>query len=208
MKKKIQNTYTQLSEVKELKNKDIFTVKAKDFDELHDELQQHFKNFPVEVIMATEGDAYGDDMGVFLLNDQVWVKGNNWWHSLSDKEKEKVEDIDWTVFSKKVADELSAYDEEYFDHELDSLNEAWDAMKDDTFYTFDSWSDYANYIRDFLSEHGVEVPEVPTVYIRLLNTLFDNNIFQATTDLGETFHPKNFNNYGLAIPSNIEYMEK
>lgn len=208
MKRKIQNNYTQLSEVKELKNKDIFAVEAKDFEELHDTLQRHFKNFPVEVIMATESDAYGDDMGVFLLNDQTWVKGNNWWNSLSDKKKEKVEEVEWTVFSKKVAEELSACDEEYCDHELDSLNEAWDLMKSDVFYTDDSWSDYSQYIRDFLSEHGVKVDEVPTVYIRLLNTLFGNHIFQVTTDLGETFHPKNFNNYGLAIPSNIEYMEK
>lgn len=207
MKNSIQINYPQLSEVTELKNKDMFYVKAKDFEELHDTLQRHFKDFPVEVIMAHDG-GYGDDMGVYLLNDQVWVKGNNWWHSLSDREKEKVEDIDWTVFSKKVAEELSACDEQFYDHELDSLNEAWDTMKSDVFYTDDSWSDYANYIRDFLNEHGVDVPEVPTVYIRLLNTLFGNHIFQVTTDLGETFHPKNFNNYGLAIPSNIEYMEK
>lgn len=207
MKKAIQINYPQLSEVTELKNKDMFYVKAKDFEELHDTLQQHFKNFPVEVIMAHEG-GYGDDMGVYLLNDQTWVKGNNWWRSLSDKEKEKVEDIDWTVFSKKVAEELSACDEEYYDHELMALNEAWDTMKSDVFYTFDLWSDYANYIRDFLNEHDVDIPELPTVYIRLLNTLFGNNIFQVTTELGTTFHPKNFNNFGLAIPSNIEYMEK
>ena len=208
MKKKIIINCPKLSEVTELRDKDIFAVEAKNFHELHYTLQKHFKNFPAEVIMATEGNAYGDDMGVFLLNDQVWVKGNNWWHSLSDKEKEKVEDIDWTVYSRKMAEELSACDEEYYDHELTGLNEAWDAMKSDIFYTFDSWSDYANYIRDFLSEHGVDIPELPTVYIRLLNTVNGNYIFQVTTELGTTFHPKNFNNYGLAIPSNIKYMEE
>lgn len=199
--------HPKMSEVTELKNKDIFAVEAKDFDELHDELQQHFKNFPVEVIMATE-DAYGDDMGVYLLNDQTWVAGNNWWHSLSDKKKQKVEDIEWTVYSRKMAEELSACNEEYYDHELDGLNEAWNAMKQDTFYTFDSWSDYSQYIRDFLNEHGVDVPELPTVYIRLVLKEGNNYIFQVTTDLGETFHPKSFNNYGMAIPSNIKYMEK
>lgn len=199
--------HPQLSEVTELKNKDIFAVEAKDFDELHDTLQRHFKDFPVEVIMAQEG-GYGDDMGVYLLNDQTWVKGNNWWHSLSDKEKEKVEDIDWTVFSKKVAEELSACNEEYYDHELDGLNEAWNAMKQDTFYTFDSWSDYSSNIHDFLVAHGVDIPVVQVVYIRLVVKEGNNYIFQVTTELGETFHPKNFNNFGLAIPSNIKYIEK
>lgn len=207
MKKSIQINYPQLSEVTELKNKDMFAVKAKDFEELHDTLQQHFKNFPVEVIMVHEG-GYGDDMGVYLLNDQTWVAGNNWWHSLNDKEKEKVEDVEWTVYSRKMAEELSAYDESYCDYEIDGLNEAWDAMKMDVFYTFDKWVDYSSNIHDFLVAHGVEIQEVPTVYIRLINSVFSNYIFQVTTELGETFAPKSINNYGMAIPSNIEYMEK
>lgn len=207
MKSEIKVNYPQLSEVAELKNKDMFAVKAKDFEELHDTLQQHFKNFPVEVIMVHDG-GYGDDMGVYLLNDQTWVAGNNWWHSLSDKKKELISDIEWSVYSNESAKVLSAYDESYIDYEIDGLNEAWDAMKMDVFYTFDKWVDYSSNIHDFLVAHGVYIPKLPTVYIRLVMQEGNNYIFQVTTDLGETFHPKNFNNYGMAIPSNIKYMEK